>query len=95
MAAGTTPIEMPAECSGATARDRSQHGSLLDTQPRMLLDEGVTLRVEDIGHLHGWPAHNTGGLRRSRDRGRTTGVGTSNCSSGFGAACRWRRDKWR
>ncbi len=57
MPAGVTPIEMPAERGGATARDRSQHGSLLRAQPRMLLDEGVTLRVEDIGHLHGRPAH--------------------------------------
>jgi hypothetical protein len=54
----------------------------------MLLDEGVTLRVEDIGHLHGRPAHAGLGFRFSRDRGRTMGAGTWSCSSGLGAACR-------
>ena len=60
MAAGVTPIEMPAECGGATARDRPEDRPLLHAQPRMLLEEGVTLRVEDIGHLHGRPAHDCG-----------------------------------
>ena len=95
MPAGATPIEMPAKCGGATARNRSQHGSLLRAQPRMLLEKGVTLRVEDIGHLHGRPAHGCGGLRSRRDRG-TTGAGvTCNCSSGMGAAWRCRRERWR
>jgi hypothetical protein len=40
----------------------------------MLLDEGVTLRVEDVGHLHGRPAHDCAGFRFSRDRGTTTGA---------------------
>ena len=75
MAAGVTPIEMAAEGGGPTARDRAQHRSLLHAQPRMLLDEGVTLRVEDIGHLHRRPAHAGLGFRFSRDRGRTTGAG--------------------
>ena len=88
MPAGVTPIEMAAERGGPTARDRAEDRALLHAQPRMLLDEGVTLRVEDIGHLHGGPAHDGGGLRRSRDRWRTTGVGTGNCSKGFGAACK-------
>ena len=65
-----TPIDVPTQDGGATARERSHDGSLLHTQPRMLLDEGVTLRVEDIGHLHGRPAHDGGGLRSSRERGR-------------------------
>ncbi len=95
MPAGVTPIEMPAERRGPTARDRAQDRSLLHTQPRMLLEEGVTLRVKDIGHLHGRPAHDCGGLRSRRDRGRTTGVGTCKCSSGLGAACKWRGDRWR
>ena len=57
MAAGVTPIEMASEGRRATARDRAEDRSLLHAQPRMLLEEGVTLRVEDIGHLHGGPAH--------------------------------------
>jgi hypothetical protein len=52
----------------------------------MLLDEGVTLRVEDIGHLHRRPAHAGLGFRFRRDRWRTTGVATGSCSRGFGAA---------
>ena len=88
MSAGAAVIDMAAERGGPTARDRAQHGSLLHAEPRMLVDEGVTLRVEDVGHLHRRPAHGCGGFRSSRDRGRTTGVGTCSCSSGFGAACK-------
>ena len=57
MPAGVTPIEMPTESGGPAARDRAEHGPLLHAEPPMLLEEGVTLRVEDIGHLHGGPAH--------------------------------------
>ena len=85
MPAGVTPIDVPTQGGGATARDRSQDGSLLYAQPGMLLEEGVTLRVEDIGHLHRRPAHDVD-FRSNRDRCNTTGVGTRNCSSGFGAA---------
>ena len=95
MSAGATPIEMAAERGGPTPRQRAQHRPLLHTQPRMLLEEVVTLRVEDIGHLHGGPAHGGGGCRSSRDRGTTGGVATCSCSSGFGAAWRCRRERWR
>ncbi len=89
MPAGVTPIDVAAQGGSATAGDRPEDGSLLHTQPRMLREEGVTLRVEDIGHLHGRPAHGVlGGFRFSRDRGRTTGAATCSCSSGLGAACR-------
>jgi hypothetical protein len=95
VSAGVTPIEMTPKCGGATARDRPKDRSLLRAQPRMLLEKGVALRVEDIGHLHGGPAHDCGGLRRRRDRGITGGSVTCNCSSGIGAAWRCRRDRWR
>jgi hypothetical protein len=96
VSAGVTSIEMPTQCGGATTRDRPQHGSLLRTEPRMLLDEDVALRVEDIGHLHRRPAHGVlVGFRFSRDRGSTTGAATCSCSSGLGAACRWRCDRCR
>ena len=85
VSAGVTPIEMTTQCGGATARDRPKDRSLLRAQPRMLLEEGVALRVEDIGHLHRRPAQRLG-FRFSRDRGRTTGGGTCSCSSGIGAA---------
>ena len=95
MAAGATGVDVPAERRGATARDRAEYRSLLHAQPRMLLDEGVTLRVEDIGHLHSRPAHDCGGFRSRRDRSITGGGVTCNCSSGMGTACRCRRDRWR
>ncbi len=95
MAARAAVIDMAAERGGPAARDRAQHGALLHTEPRMLLDELITLRVEDIGHLHGGPAHGVLGFRFRRDRGRTTGVGTWSCSSGLGAAWRCRCDRWR
>ena len=95
MSAGATPIEMPAERGRATARDRPQDRSLLGAQPRVLLEEGVALRVEDIGHLHGGPAHDCGGFRSRRDRGTTGGDVTCSCSSGMGAAWRCCRDRWR
>jgi len=95
MSAGTAGVDVSTEGSGPTARDGAQHRSLLHGQPRMLLDEGVALRVEDIGHLHGGPGHDCGGLRRSRDRGITSGGVTRNCSSGLGAAWRCRRERWR
>jgi hypothetical protein len=86
MSAGVTPVEMATEGRRATTRDGAEHRSLLHAQPRMLLDEGVTLRVEDIGHLHGGPAHDSVGLRFNRDRGTAGGGVTCSCSSGFGAA---------
>ncbi len=73
MSAGAAVIDMAAERGGPTARDRAQHGPLLHAEPRMPVDEGVTLRMEDVGHLHRRPAHPWLGFRFSRDRGRTTG----------------------
>jgi hypothetical protein len=95
MPAGVTPVEMTPERRRAAARDGAEHRSLLHTQPRMLLDEDVTLRVEDISHLHGGPRHDRVGFRFRRDCGNAGGRGTCNCSNGFGAACRWRRERWR
>jgi hypothetical protein len=88
MPAGVTPIEMASERGRATACDGAEHRSLLHAQPRMLLDEGVTLRMEDIGHLHGGPTHDWVGFHRRRDRDKTGGDETCSCSKGFGAACK-------
>ena len=85
---------MAAERGGATPGDRAEHGSLLHAQPRMLLEEGVTLRVEDIGHLHDGPAHD-GRFPQEPGPRQHAGVGTRSCSRGFGAAWRWRRERWR
>jgi hypothetical protein len=61
-------------------RPIAQDGSLLDAEPRMLLDECAALRVEDVSHLHGRPGDGVlGGLRFTRDRGEDRGVGTCTC----------------
>ena len=57
MSTGAAVIDVPAEGGGPTARERAQHGALLHAEPRMSFDKSVTLRVEDIGHLHGGPTH--------------------------------------
>ena len=95
MPASATVIEMPAERGGPTPPEGAQDRALLHAQPGMSLEEVVTLRAEDIGHLHGGPLHDWSGFRRRRDRGTTGGVTTCSCSSGFGAAWRCRRDRCR
>ena len=95
MSAGAALIDMAAECGGPTPRQRAQDGPLLHAEPRMLIEEVRTLRVEDIGPLHGGPAHDSMGFRFRRDRGTTAGVVTCRCSRGLGAAWRWRRERWR
>lgn len=96
MPAGVTPIDVPTQSGGATACDGTEDRPLLRTEPRMLRDEGVTLRVEDIGHLQRRPGHGSLGRNRfSRDRGTTLGVGTANRSNGLGAACKWCGERCR
>jgi hypothetical protein len=57
MSAGAALIDMPAERRGPAPRQRAEDRSLLHVEPRVLVEEVLTLRVEDIGHLHGGPAH--------------------------------------
>ena len=95
MPAGAALIDMAAERGGPTPGQRAEDGPLLHAEPRMLIEEVLTLRVEDIGHLHGGPAHDSVGFRLRRDRGTTRGGVTCSCSRGVGAACRWRRERWR
>ena len=74
MAARAAGVDVSAEGRGPAAHDGAEHRSLLHAQPRMLLDEGVALRVEDIGHLHRRPAHGAARLplqpRPRDDHGR-------------------------
>lgn len=67
MSAGAALIDMPAERGGPTPGQRAEDGPLLHAEPRMLVEEVCTLRVEDIGHLHGGPAHGRSGLRKRRE----------------------------
>jgi anti-sigma factor RsiW len=57
----------------------------------MVGDEGVTARVEDIGHLHGGPTHDAIGLRKRRDWRTTPGRSIRSCSNGFGSRVSSRR----
>ena len=73
MPAGAALIDMAAERGGPTSGERAEDGPLLHAEPRMLVEEMRPLRVEDIGHLHGGPAHDSVGFRFRRDRGTTEG----------------------
>ena len=85
MAASGTGIEMAAQGRRAAAGEGPQDSQLLKAQPRDSVEEAVTLRAKDVGHLHGGPVHS--GLKPSATGGvRCTG--NLNASSGFGAACR-------
>ena len=68
MSARAAGVHVSAEGRGPAAHDGTEHRSLLHAQPRMLLDEGGPLRVEDIGHLHGGTVHGAAAFRSSRDR---------------------------
>jgi hypothetical protein len=95
MSAGAALIDMAAERGGPTPLHRAEHGPLLHAEPWMLVEEVLTLRVEDIGHLHGGPAHDAVGFRLRRDRGTMKGGVTCSCSRGLGAAWRCCRERWR
>ena len=95
MSAGAALIDVAAERGGPTPGQRPEDAPLLHAEPRMLVEEVLTLRVEDIGHLHGGAAHDSVGFRLSRDRGTTEGGVTCSCSRGLGAAWRCRRERCR
>ena len=51
-------IAMPAQGSGATARDGSQHFQVLPCDPpAAVFDEGASRGANQIGHLERWPVH--------------------------------------
>src|SRR5450755_2066261 len=51
-------IEMPAQGSGATARNGSQHGEVLPgNPPATAFDEGASRGANQIGHLKRRPVH--------------------------------------
>jgi hypothetical protein len=51
-------IEMPAQGSGATAHDGSQHFDVLPGDPPAAsFDEGASCGANQIGHLEWWPVH--------------------------------------
>jgi hypothetical protein len=67
MSASRTRIEMAAQRRGATAGDSPQHVQLLIAEPfSMAIQEAVSLRLNNVGHLKGGPAHS--GLWSLRER---------------------------
>ena len=87
MAAMRTVINMATECCCAAAGDRSQHAESLDSKPgSILFHETVALCMEDIGQLHGRPAHS--GLCSFLDRFKFAGPETGICSMGLTPICR-------
>jgi len=95
MAARVAMIDMTTERGRPTARDRAQHGALLHAEPRMLLDEVITLRVGGYRHLHGGPGHDSAGFFAAAETGGARPAGDLQLLERFGAACKWRRDRCR
>ena len=53
-----TLVDMTAECGGAATRDRTHDLELLKSEPvSMAVDETVSLRAKNVGHLYGGPRH--------------------------------------
>ena len=93
MAAGGTPIEMPAEGRSPAVRNRAKHTEVLRGEPAAMdLDEACPVLANDVGHLEGWPGHR---FCRRRERRAVSGAETGIVSSGFVTACRCRRDRCR
>ncbi len=87
MPASRTCIEMAAQRRGAAAGDSPQHIQLLIAEPfSMAIHEAVALRLHNVGHLKGGPAHS--GLWSLRERFSWAGCATTILSKGLAAACK-------
>jgi hypothetical protein len=79
-------VAMPAECRGTAASDRAQYFAMGPMDPaEVAVDEAITLRANDIGHLEEGPSHFFLSLR---ERWTPLRLDTSRVSSGLGIACR-------
>ncbi len=64
-----TNVDVATQGRRATTPDRPQHAELLEAQPGSIpLHKTVALRMDEIGHLEGEPAHV--GLCRLRERSK-------------------------
>lgn len=69
MTAAWTSIHVTAERRGAARAKRPEHSPLLVAQPGSVsFDEAITLRADDIRHLHARAAHADSGLCNFLDR---------------------------
>jgi hypothetical protein len=58
MSATNACIDVTAEFSGATARDRKQYRDMGPADPRSVaLDKSSSCAADQVGHLYEWPTH--------------------------------------
>src|SRR5215469_7664959 len=93
IAAARTLIAMSSQRHGAAACDGLEHFTVAPVNPAAtVVDEAITLRANDVGHLQGWPGHFFSRLRECLTRSRLESWSES---SGLGVACRCFGDRCR
>jgi hypothetical protein len=81
-----TLIDVTAQSGGATTRNGTHDLQLLKSKPvSMVVDEVVTMRTKNVGHLHGGPDHSFFFLP---DRLMVSSVETGIVSIGLVTECR-------
>ena len=86
-----TLIDVTAQSGGAATRDGTHDLQLLKSEPvSMVVDEVVTMRAKNVGHLHGGPGHSFFFLP---DRLMVSSVETGIASTGFVTECKCRSDR--
>ena len=93
MSAGAAAIDMAAERGGPTRVIARSTDRCCTLSHGCCVEEVLTLRVEDIGHLHRRPAHDCGGFRSSRTRHHRGGVDLTQIE-GIGRGLKLRRGDW-
>src|SRR6267154_6388962 len=85
-AATRTSIYVSTERRRAAVSDGTQHFELLVIQPVLVpVHEWIALRANNVGHLHGRPAHF---FKLLRERGTRSRSETGRVSKGLVTACR-------
>ena len=93
VAALSTDIDMSSEGRCPAAGDGAHHLELLEAEPPSIpIEEPAELGAEDVGHLHGRPAH---GFFSLRERLLLVGLDSDNPSMGLATARRCRCERCR
>jgi hypothetical protein len=86
-----TLVDVTAQSGGAATRNGEHDLQLLKSEPvSMVVDEVVTMRAKNVGHLDGGPGHSFFFLP---DRLMVSSVETGIASTGFVTECRCRSDR--
>jgi hypothetical protein len=94
MAALETHVDVSAKRGAAAAQDGPECLQLLIAEAGLIaFQELIALRTEDVGHLHGGPAHGFSGRQKARRLSST--LDSVSSSSGFCTSCRCRCERWR